>query len=69
MAKGGGRAVTNLLRLSGILYAVFGAYHVLRYFARDQYDLIRFHLTYFGSLIVGIMLLVLSLACFKSAGK
>ena len=70
MAKGGGgKVVTNLLRISGILYATVGGWHLIRYFTKDQLDVVRFHLTYFGSLLLGLAMLLLSFACFRSTGK
>lgn len=64
MAKGGGGKVTvNLLRVSGMVFAGIGAFHVLRYFGivRD------FDFTLTGSLIVGGLLLLLSFACFNAS--
>ena len=58
MAKGGGGASTGVLRVSGILFTAIGGYHVLRYLTKDELRL--FQLTYFGSLVAGIALLLLA---------
>ncbi len=63
MAKGGGtKGTTNLLRLSGMIFAVVGVFHVLRYFGIVS----TFPFTLLGSLIVGCLLLLLSFACFQA---
>ncbi|HTL70561.1 MAG TPA: hypothetical protein VL404_04635 [Candidatus Eisenbacteria bacterium] len=63
MGKSGGKNSTNLLRLSGMIFTVMGAFHVLRYF-----EIVRsFDFTYFGSLLVGIFLLVIALLCMMEA--
>ncbi len=69
MAKGGSTATNNLLRLSGLIFACVGSFHVLRYFFKWQFRVGGFELTYLGSLIVGIFLLSLSAACFMNSRK
>lgn len=65
MAKAsGGKSTTNLLRISGIIFGIGGSLHLLRYLTKDQFVLARFNLTYFGSLVVGGLLLFLSFSCF-----
>jgi len=67
MAKGGGKSSTNLLRLSGILYGIIGFFHVSRYFTHWEFRVGGLELTALGSLIIGVLLLLLSFACFKSS--
>ncbi len=68
MAKGGGgRAATNLLRISGLLFGIGGSFHVLRYFTRFEFRVGGFELTYLGSLVIGSLLLFLSAACFLNS--
>jgi len=67
MAKGGGKSATNLLRLSGIIFAIMGSLHIARYFGRWLLRIGTFELTYLGSLIIGSLLVVLSIACFRSS--
>ena len=66
---GGGKSTTNLLRLSGLIFAVVGTLHVLRYFLKVELKIGGFELTYLGSLIIGGLLLLLSAACFMNAKK
>jgi hypothetical protein len=67
VAKKSGKNAANLLRLSGLLYGLIGTFHVLRYFKGWDFKIGSFELTFFGSLIVGILLLFLSLACFVNS--
>ncbi len=67
MAKGGGKNGGNLLRLSGLLFAIGGSFHVLRYFKGWEFKVGGFELTLIGSLIVGSLLLLLSAACFANS--
>ena len=70
MAKAsGGKSATNLLRISGILFGTGGSLHLLRYLTKDEFVLAKFHLTYLGSLIIGLILVALSLACFYNSKK
>ena len=70
MAKGAsGKSSTNLLRISGIIFGIGGTLHLLRYVTKDQFILARFQLTYFGSLVVGALLLFLSFSCFWNSRK
>ena len=70
MAKGkGGSATTNLLRLSGMIFAVVGSFHVSRYFTKWDFKVGSFELTPLGSLIIGTLVLLLSIACFVNAKK
>ncbi|MEI8345550.1 MAG: hypothetical protein WCG06_05705 [Candidatus Omnitrophota bacterium] len=55
---------SNLLRVSGIIFALEGLFHVMRYYRQWDFKIAQFELTYFGSLLIGILLLVLSGACF-----
>lgn len=68
MAKGSG-ATTNLLRLSGIIFGIGGSLHLLRYLTKDEFVLAKFHLTYLGSLFIGLLLVALSLSCFYNAKR
>ncbi len=64
MAKGGGKQTSNLLNLSGMIFAVIGAFHILRYF-----DIVRsFDFTRLGSLLIGCFLICLAVLCL-AAGK
>lgn len=67
MAKGGGSASTkNFLRIAGIAFGLNGLFHV----ARSQGINLRFiELTRQGSLVYGILILVLSAACFMASRK
>lgn len=70
MAKSGSnRTITNLLRVSGLLFAFIGLFHVLRYFFQLELRVAGFEVTYLGSLIVGIFLIWLSIACFTNSRK
>ena len=69
MAKGVSTATSNLLRLSGLIFACVGSFHTLRYFFKWEFRVAGFELTYLGSLIVGCMLLSLSAACFMNSRK
>ena len=66
MAKGG-KSSTNLLRLSGILFGIAGSFHVVRYFRHWEFRVGGFELTFLGSLVIGVFLLFLSVACFRSS--
>ncbi len=68
-SKGGARSSTNLLRLSGIIFFIVGWFHVARYFLKIEMRIAGFELTILGSLILGVMLLFLSGACFWNARK
>ena len=64
MAKsGGGKISTNLLRISGIFFAVQGIAHFIRSATGEMPRL--FVLTTTGSLIYAVCLLILAFACFK----
>ena len=65
MAKGSAKSTTNLLRLSGILYGTAGLFHIARYFTHWQFRVGLLELTLTGSLIIGILLALLSIACFN----
>ncbi len=67
--SGGGKNTTNLLRISGILFLIVGSFHVLRYFKEWELKVAGFELTTLGSLIIGCLLLLLSLACFWNSRK
>lgn len=67
--SGGGRNVTNLLRLSGLIYLVAGSFHVARYFREFEFRVAGVEVTYLGSLFLGIFLLCLSAACFMNSRK
>lgn len=70
MAKGtSGKSTTNLLRISGIIFGIGGSLHLLRYLTKEQFILARFNLTYFGSLVIGALLLFLSFSCFWNSRK
>jgi uncharacterized protein YjeT (DUF2065 family) len=62
--SGGSHATNNLLRTSGILFLIIGAFHTLRYFLHFEFRVAGFELTYLGSLVVGILLLWLAISCF-----
>ncbi len=68
MAKSGGSS-TNLLRLSGIIFAVVGSFHIARYFTKWELKIGSFELTPLGSLIIGVLILFLCVACFTNAKK
>ena len=61
-----GTAISNLLRVSGLLFLFIGSYHVLRYFGVDLKFVV---LTKLGSLIYGALVLLLSAACFVNSKK
>lgn len=65
MAKGGGKAVTNLLRISGLLFSLQGAMHLLRW--ANGWEPRLFVLTSTGSLVYAVCLIVLAIACFKAS--
>jgi hypothetical protein len=67
MTKGSNKSVNNLLRISGILFGITAAYHLLRYLMKD--DLKIMNLTYFGSLLIGIVFALLSFSCFNNSRK
>ncbi|MBI4353564.1 MAG: hypothetical protein HY593_06550 [Candidatus Omnitrophica bacterium] len=67
MAKGGGKAAGNLLRLSGLIFSVAGSFHVLRYFFKWEFRVGGLELTPLGSLIVGCLLLFLAFNCFVAS--
>ena len=69
MAKGGMKASTNLLRLSGIIFFLVGAFHVARYFLKIEMKIGGFEITHLGSLMLGALLLFLSVMCFWNARK
>ena len=69
MAKGISKTAVNLLRVSGILFGLVGAFHVLRYFLKIELKVGGFEITTLGSLILGTLLLFLSLACFLNSKK
>ena len=69
MAKGGGKSQANLLRVSGIIFAISGMYHLVRYFTKDELQVARIQLTYFGSFLVGLALLALAVLCFMNSKK
>lgn len=69
MGKSGGSATTSLLRLSGMIFAVVGFFHVIRYFTKWELKIGGFELTPLGSLIIGVLILLLSVACFTNAKK
>ncbi|MBI3251850.1 MAG: hypothetical protein HYZ52_00825 [Candidatus Omnitrophica bacterium] len=69
MAKSGGRTTTNLLRLSGMIYAAVGSFHVLRYFKGWEFRIGSFELTPLGSLLLGVFILSLSFACFSQSRR
>ena len=66
MAKSA-RATQNLLRLSGLIFAVAGGFHVVRYFTEWEFSVGGFELTFLGSLIIGGFLFFLSAACFLNS--
>lgn len=59
----------NLLRLSGMIFAVVGSFHVARYFTKWEFKVGGFELTPMGSLIIGSLVLLLSISCFANAKK
>ncbi|MBI3315564.1 MAG: hypothetical protein HYZ87_01130 [Candidatus Omnitrophica bacterium] len=65
--SGGGRATSNLLRLSGLIFFLVGAFHVLRYFLQIEFKVGTLEITYLGSLVIGCLLLALSVACFTNS--
>ena len=67
MAKGGGKSTTNLLRLSGILFGIAGTFHIVRYFTRWEFRVGALELTALGSLIIGVLLAMLSITCFRNS--
>ena len=67
MAKGSRKNSKNLLRLSGIFFTLAGGFHVTRYFTKWEFRVGNFELTPLGSLIIGIVLLMLAFACFTDA--
>ena len=69
MAKSGGKGTVFVLRLSGLVFAAAGSFHVLRYFRHYEFRVAGFELTYLGSLVIGLLALSLSAACFAHARK
>ena len=67
MAKGGSTSKTNLLRLSGIIFGIMGSLHIARYFGWWLLRIGSFELTYLGSLFIGVLLVMLSVACFRNS--
>ena len=67
MAKSSSTGSKNLLRLSGMLYGVAGSFHIGRYFLKFAFRIGDFELTYAGSLVIGVLLALLSVACFMNA--
>ena len=57
----------NLLRLSGIFFTIAGGFHITRYFTKWEFMVGKFEVTPLGSLIVGIVMLMLAFACFKDS--
>lgn len=57
----------NLLRLSGILFTIAGGFHITRYFTKWEFMVGKLEVTPLGSLIVGIVMLMLAFACFKDS--
>ena len=57
----------NLLRLSGIFFTIAGGFHVTRYFTKWEFRVGNFEVTPLGSLIVGVILLLLAFACFRDS--
>ena len=66
MAKTSSTGNKNLLRISGIWFGIIGAFHVLR---SQGISLQFIELTRQGSLIYGILVLVLSALCFLNSRK
>ena len=65
MAKSAGGS-KSLLKISGIWFGFIGLYHVVRYFGVS----LKFvELTRLGSLFYGVLVLLLSLACFLNSRK
>ena len=67
MAKGGGKSSANLLRLSGIIFGIVGSFYIARYFGKWFFRIGSFELTYLGSLMIGALLVLLSIACFRNS--
>ena len=66
MAKGGGTQATNFLRIAGLFFGFIGIYHLLR----SQGVSLRFiELTRQGSLVYGLILLLLAFGCFMTSRK
>ncbi len=57
----------NLLRLSGIFFTIAGGFHVTRYFTKWEFMVGKLEVTPLGSLIIGIVMLMLAFACFKDS--
>ncbi len=57
----------NLLRLSGIFFTIAGGFHVTRYFTKWEFIVGKLEVTPLGSLIVGVILLLLAFACFRDS--
>lgn len=62
--KSSGKQTKNLLRVSGILFAFTGIYHILRY---QGFEMRVFQWTRLGSLLYGAVILALAIACFLSS--
>ncbi len=69
MAKSNSKSATNLLRLSGLIFALGGSFHVLRYFLKWEFKVGALELTLQGSLLIGILAWVLSAACFLNSRR
>ena len=52
-----------------MIFAVVGSFHVARYFTKWDFKVGGFELTPLGSLIIGTLVLLLSIACFVNAKK
>ncbi len=57
----------NLLRLSGIFFTIAGGFHVTRYFTKWEFMVGKLEVTPLGSLVIGIVILMLAFACFKDS--
>lgn len=57
----------NLLRLSGIFFTIAGGFHITRYFTKWEFVVGKLEVTPLGSLIVGVLILLLAIACFKES--
>ena len=66
MAKGGTTITKNFLRISGIFFGFIGLYHILR---SQGISLHFIEFTRQGSLVYGILVLILSVACFMASRK
>ena len=57
----------NLLRLSCIFFTIAGGFHIMRYFTKWEFIVGKLEVTPLGSLIVGVVMLMLAFACFKDS--